>query len=83
MYPSATFHSAVPAEDLDVRLALRSGGGIGALVRLLRPDCESSVQAAAAGALSLLSARDIIVQDSVRYLVSPFGSLEKWVYGVR
>ncbi|GIL89985.1 hypothetical protein Vretimale_17956 [Volvox reticuliferus] len=56
------------AEDLDIRLALRSGGGIGALVRLLRPDCESSVQAAAAGALSLLAARDIVVQDSVRYL---------------
>ncbi|EFJ40754.1 hypothetical protein VOLCADRAFT_108020 [Volvox carteri f. nagariensis] len=56
------------AEDLDIRLALRSGGGVGALVRLLRPDCESSVQAAAAGALSLLSARDIVVQDSVRYL---------------
>ncbi|GLC34368.1 hypothetical protein PLESTB_000736600 [Pleodorina starrii] len=56
------------AEDLDIRLALRSGGGIGALVRLLRPDCESSVQAASAGALSLLAARDIVVQDSVRYL---------------
>lgn len=57
------------ADDLDIRLALRSGGGIGALVRLLRPDCEASVQAAAAGALSLLAARDIVVQDSVRYLV--------------
>ncbi|KAG2490283.1 hypothetical protein HYH03_011235 [Edaphochlamys debaryana] len=56
------------AEDLDVRLALRSGGGIGALVRLLRPDCEGAVQAAAAGALSLLAARDIVVQDSARYL---------------
>ncbi|KAG2447415.1 hypothetical protein HYH02_007742 [Chlamydomonas schloesseri] len=56
------------ADDLDIRLALRSGGGIGALVRLLRPDCEASVQAAAAGALSLLAARDIVVQDSVRYL---------------
>ncbi|KXZ43813.1 hypothetical protein GPECTOR_80g173 [Gonium pectorale] len=56
------------AEDLDIRLSLRSGGGIGALVRLLRPDCEASVQAAAAGALSLLAARDIVVQDSVRYL---------------
>ncbi|GFR52021.1 hypothetical protein Agub_g14445 [Astrephomene gubernaculifera] len=56
------------AEDLDMRLALRTGGGIGALVRLLRPDCEASVQAAAAGALSLLAARDIVVQDSVRYL---------------
>ncbi|KAG2434292.1 hypothetical protein HXX76_008016 [Chlamydomonas incerta] len=56
------------ADDLDIRLALRSGGGIGALVRLLRPDCEAAVQAAAAGALSLLAARDIVVQDSVRYL---------------
>ncbi|PNH01380.1 hypothetical protein TSOC_012741, partial [Tetrabaena socialis] len=56
------------AEEVDIRLALRSGGGVGALVRLLRPDCEASVQAAAAGALSLLAARDVVVQDSVRYL---------------
>lgn len=52
-----------------MRLTLRGGGGVGALVRLLRGDCEASVQAAAAGALSLLAARDIVIQDSVRYLV--------------
>lgn len=56
------------SEDVDVRLTLRGGGGVGALVRLLRGDCEASVQAAAAGALSLLAARDIVIQDSVRYL---------------
>jgi hypothetical protein len=43
-------------------------GGIGALVRLLRPDVEPTAQTAAAAALSLLAARDIVIQDSVRYL---------------
>lgn len=56
------------ADDYDFRQALRTGGGVGALVRLLRGDCETAVQAASAGALSLLSARDIVIQDSVRYL---------------
>uniref|UniRef100_A0A7S0UYY4 SAM domain-containing protein n=1 Tax=Polytomella parva TaxID=51329 RepID=A0A7S0UYY4_9CHLO len=56
------------SSDLDFRVAFRSAGGVGALVRLLRPDCESAVQAAAASGLSLLSSRDLVVQDSVRYL---------------
>ncbi|MEW5300802.1 MAG: hypothetical protein WDW36_003707 [Sanguina aurantia] len=51
-----------------MRLAFRSNGGIGALVRLLRPDVEASAQTAGAAALSLLAAQDIVVQDSARYL---------------
>mmetsp|Transcript_25551 Transcript_25551/g.55657 ORF Transcript_25551/g.55657 Transcript_25551/m.55657 type:complete len:586 (-) Transcript_25551:158-1915(-) len=56
------------AGDVNVRLAFRAGGGVGALVRLLRSDVESSAQTAAAAALSLLAARDVVIQDSVRYL---------------
>ncbi len=41
---------------------------MGALVRLLRSDVESAAQSAAAASLSLLAARDMVVQDSVRYL---------------
>jgi hypothetical protein len=37
-------------------------------VRLLRPDAPGTMQAAAAGALCLLAAKDPVVQDSVRYL---------------
>ena len=37
-------------------------------MRLLRPDVEPTAQTAAAAALSLLAARDIVIQDSVRYL---------------
>lgn len=37
-------------------------------VRLLRPDVEPTAQTAAAAALSLLAARDMVIQDSVRYL---------------
>eukprot|EP00798_Chlamydomonas_sp_ICE-L_P012446 gene12446-15650_t len=56
------------SSDLSCRLTMRSGGGVGALVRLLRSDVEGSVQAAAAAAISLLAARDMVVQDSVRLL---------------
>jgi len=56
------------SSDPDCGRAVRSGGGVGALVRLLRPDAPSSMQAAAAAALCLLAARDAVVQDSVRYL---------------
>lgn len=56
------------AGSLDARLALRAAGGVGALVRLLRSDVDGSVQSAAASALSLLAARDVVIQDSVRYL---------------
>lgn len=68
--PEQRFRSSSSSDAYDFRAALRSGGGVGALVRLLRPDCEAAVQAGAAGALSLLAARDVVVQDSVRYLVS-------------
>ncbi len=37
-------------------------------VRLLRPDVEPTAQTAAAAALSLLASRDMVIQDSVRYL---------------
>ncbi len=50
------------------RLSFRANGGVGAAVRLLRPDVDASAQTAAAAALSLLGARDAVVQDSVRYL---------------
>lgn len=56
------------ANNLDARLAVRAAGGVGALVRLLRSDVEPAVQSATAAALSLLSARDTVIQDSVRYL---------------
>lgn len=50
------------------RLAFRASGGVGALVRLLRPDVDASAQTASAATLSLLGSRDAVVQDSVRYL---------------
>lgn len=56
------------ADNLDARLAFRAHGGVSALVRLLRPDVDGPVQAAAASALALLATRDLVVQDSVRYL---------------
>ncbi|KAG1677479.1 hypothetical protein FOA52_001935 [Chlamydomonas sp. UWO 241] len=56
------------ADDFEARLAVRAHGGAGALVRLLRPDVEAAVQAAAGSALSLLSARDAVIQDTVRHL---------------
>lgn len=56
------------ADNLDARLAFRAHGGVSALVRLLRPDVDSAVQASAASALALLASRDLVVQDSVRYL---------------
>lgn len=55
--------------DAPCRRCLRSRGGVGALVRLLRADAPGTMQAAAAGALCLLAARDAIVQDSVRYVI--------------
>jgi len=56
------------AADAPCRRAVRSQGGVGALVRLLRADAPSAMQAAAASAVCLLAARDPIIQDSVRYL---------------
>ena len=56
------------AHDQDCRISFRSAGGIGALVRLLRSDVDTPAQTAAAAAISLLSARDVSVQDSIRYL---------------
>lgn len=50
------------------RHAVRTGGGVGSLVRLLKPDCSSRMQSSACAALSLLAARDAVVQDSCRYL---------------
>lgn len=56
------------ARDVDCRLAFRAAGGVGALVRLLRPDCDKIMQLCAITGLSLLATRDAVVQDSVRYL---------------
>ncbi len=56
------------AADAGCRRAARAAGAVGALVQLLRPDAGGARQAAAAGALCLLAARDAVVQDSVRYL---------------
>jgi hypothetical protein len=56
------------AADPDCRRELRRQGGVGALVRLLKADAPGAMQAAAAGALCLLGARDPIVSESVRYL---------------
>jgi hypothetical protein len=42
------------------RLAFRSSGGVGALVRLLRGDVEPAAQTSAAAALSLLAANDTV-----------------------
>lgn len=56
------------AHDQDCRNAFRSAGGIGALVRLLRSDVDVPAQTASAAAISLLSARDVSIQDSIRYL---------------
>mmetsp|Transcript_27752 Transcript_27752/g.70743 ORF Transcript_27752/g.70743 Transcript_27752/m.70743 type:complete len:579 (-) Transcript_27752:845-2581(-) len=56
------------AGDSGARLSFRAGGGVGALVRLLRPDVDATAQTASAAALSLLAARDMVIQDSVRYL---------------
>uniref|UniRef100_A0A7S3RAC6 SAM domain-containing protein n=1 Tax=Dunaliella tertiolecta TaxID=3047 RepID=A0A7S3RAC6_DUNTE len=56
------------AAETDIRLGFRAAGGVGALVRLLRPDVEPTAQTAAAAALSLLASRDMVIQDSVRYL---------------
>ncbi|KAJ9513643.1 hypothetical protein QJQ45_006201 [Haematococcus lacustris] len=56
------------APDAPCRLAFRAAGGVGALVRLLRSDVDTTAQTAAAAALSLLAARDVVIQDSVRYL---------------
>ncbi|KAL6749228.1 armadillo-type protein [Haematococcus lacustris] len=56
------------APDAPCRLAFRAAGGVGVLVRLLRSDVDTTAQTAAAAALSLLAARDVVIQDSVRYL---------------
>ncbi|GBF90854.1 hypothetical protein Rsub_03708 [Raphidocelis subcapitata] len=56
------------AANAAARRAVRAHGGVGALVRLLRPDAPGGMQAAAASALCLMAARDTVVQDSVRYL---------------
>lgn len=50
------------AGDSGARLAFRAAGGVGALVRLLRPDVDPTAQTASAAALSLLAARDAVIQ---------------------
>lgn len=54
--------------DAACRSLMRSSGGVGALVRLLKDDCPDTMQASAAASLALLAARDGVVQDSLRYL---------------
>eukprot|EP00775_Hariotina_reticulata_P009012 gene9012-9185_t len=54
--------------DVAARAVVRSSGGVGALVRMLKSDCPGVMQASAAASLALLSARDSVVQDSLRYL---------------
>jgi hypothetical protein len=56
------------------RLAFRAGGGVGALVRLLRPDVEPAAQTAAAAALSLLAAN-----DAVGRWVGVLAGVRRWV----
>jgi hypothetical protein len=44
-HPDPCMHlRASRADDYDFRQAMRTGGGVGALVRLLRNDCEPAVQ---------------------------------------
>lgn len=58
---------AALASDDACRAALRAGGGVGVLTRLLRTQGHVNVAAAAARALAALSSRDAIVRECVRY----------------